>query len=262
MASESISNDSAVSAKQTGTCETHGDYQQNVICILGREMRSPCPVCAAERQTKEDEEARLKGEWEARRNLESKLQASMVPKRFLDRTFDSYRADSREQRKALSTCLDYAEQFNAAFDSGRCLILSGKPGTGKTHLAAAIANYLNEKTRHTAVYRTVPGMLMYIKASYDSRDYSEADAIRSMVTPSLLVLDEIGATKPSEFELSMLFNVINGRYEEALPTVIISNLSVLELGPAMGERTLDRLREGGGIALSFDWGSARKEVKA
>jgi DNA replication protein DnaC len=83
--------------------------------------------------------------------------------------------------------------------------------------------------------------------------------LSGLITPSLLVLDEIGVSKetPSDFELTTIFTIINGRYEQMRPTVIISNLDGKSLPSAMGERCVDRLREGGVIVIPFEWESQR-----
>ncbi len=113
---------------------------------------------------------------------------------------------------------------------------------------------------HTAAYRTLGGILQAIRATFDGGSgQSEGSILDALIRPSLLVLDEVGASKeaPSDFELSRLFSIINGRYERMLPTIVISNLGAKELPAAMGERSADRLREGGGIVLPFDWASHR-----
>lgn len=116
-------------------------------------------------------------------------------------------------------------------------------------------------TRFVPLYRTVSSLLQYIKGSYDNRaGYTETEAFESLAKPHLLIIDEVGATKQTEFELAVLFSVINGRYEQQLPTLIVSNLMPAELSQAIGDRCVDRLREGGGIALVFDWDSMRAEV--
>ena len=78
-----------------------------------------------------------------------------------------------------------------------------------------------------------------------------------------VILDEIGASKekPSDFELATLFTIINSRYEEMRPTVIVTNLPPKELPAAIGDRCVDRLRENGGIVLGFDWESARGRME-
>lgn len=63
----------------------------------------------------------------------------------------------------------------------------------------------------------------------------------------------------SDNEQHILFNVIDGRYQNALPTIIISNLTVEGVTSYLGERSMDRLREGGGRVLQFLWESYRKQ---
>lgn len=259
MASENVV--SMNSESFVGTCEQHGDFTGTASVILGRTFTTSCPKCGEIRKQQEaqaeiDAKAR-----EERDRLKRKLGAATIPHRFVSKTFADYRAKGEGQTKALAVCQEYAQNFRTHFDAGRCLLLMGKPGTGKTHLAAAIANQLVTTTEATAIYRTVGGILQHIKGSYD-RDsgYSEKDAYDSYASAHLLIIDEVGATKPTEFELATLFAIINSRYEEMLPAVIVSNLPPKELAGAIGERCVDRLREGGGIAVTFDWASERKAV--
>jgi len=249
-------------SKQPAECPEHGEYA--AIISKHRDGPSGCPACAEIRQREKDAEDQkaLMAKIAADR-LANKLGAALIPSRFRDRSFEGYIATEPKQIKALTVCREYAENFAEHFKAGRCLLLLGNVGTGKTHLAAAIANHIMQTTNATAVYRTVGGILQHIKGSYDREsEYSEADAFAAYTKPSLLIIDEVGATKPTEFELATLFNIINGRYEEQLPTVVISNLPAGELSGALGERCVDRLREGGGIAVGFDWKSARARATA
>jgi DNA replication protein DnaC len=138
------------------------------------------------------------------------------------------------------------------------MILSGKPGTGKTHLAIAIARAVVAGGA-TARYSTVGDAMRFIRASYDDdAKRSEGQAIDAFVAPDLLVLDEVGASGGSEHEHRMFFEIINKRYEQARCTLLVSNLMGDELRSFLGDRVLDRMRDGAGKLLTFDWPSYRK----
>jgi len=243
--------------KRWAECEQHGDY----IAILTkhREGFSGCPACAdvIQREREEIEGIALQQQ-AARERLERRLGNALIPPRFVGKTFADYRVGCKGQGAALNACRQYADNFAEHRAAGRCLLLLGNVGTGKTHLGAAIAAHVVRECGGAAVYRTVHGLMQFVKASFNrDAEYSEAQAYERLISPALLVIDEVGATKQTEFEQAALFNVINGRYEQQLPTVIISNLMPAELPAALGDRCVDRLRENGGIALVFDWGSAR-----
>ncbi|MFT8234696.1 ATP-binding protein [Pseudomonas guariconensis] len=261
-----IDQGAVVARIQPAECEKHGAYEQKVTILLGKALRSLCPECA--RIAKEEREARAEAEQalNVRLAISRKLGDSLIPKRFADRSLSNYKAEHKGQAEALRFCRHYVKTFGNEQDpksirgSGRCMVLLGKPGTGKTHLGAGMANDLMRNTSHSAVYRTVGSVLQAIRATYDrSSEATEASILASLIEPSLLVLDEVGVSKeqPSDFELTTLFAIINGRYEQVKPTVVISNLSPEQLPVAMGERCVDRLREGGMIVVPFEWESHR-----
>ncbi|SFU97925.1 ATP-binding protein [Pseudomonas sp. OV546] len=245
---------------QPADCEKHGKFDQKVTVILGRELKGGCPECLRVIAAEREASAKAEESYQLRLSLARKLGDALIPKRFLSRTLDNYHEEHEGQRRALKFCRHYVATFDQIRDAGRCMVLIGKPGTGKTHLGVAMANELLHKSSRTAVYRTFGAVLQAIRSTYDkSSDRTEGSILASLISPDLLVLDEIGVSKeqPSDFELTTLFAIINGRYEREAPTVIISNLKADELGRAMGDRCVDRLREGGLIVVPFDWESQR-----
>lgn len=250
-------------------CDIHGQYSASVFKLGGVERESKCPVCIEIDRSKQirDEQIELENERKKLREkleqqrIEEKTGAARIPKRFQGKTFADYIAETPQQQRVLEACTSYARNFSDNLEAGRCLILSGNVGTGKTHLAAAIADYLVRETEYTAIFRSLHSILQAIKSTYggDSR-VTEIDVLQSFTSPDLLIIDEVGATKSSEFELATLFAIINTRYENNLPTVVITNLEAAELKNAIGDRCTDRLREGGGRAIAFNWESKRSEL--
>ena len=73
----------------------------------------------------------------------------------------------------------------------------------------------------------------------------------------MLILDEVGVQFGSETEENLLFDIINTRYEDRKPTILISNLDGAGVKKYLGERAFDRIREDGGKLIPFTWSSYR-----
>lgn len=193
--------------------------------------------------------------------LSSIMGRAAIPKRFQSCTFDSYRATNDGQQRALSVCQHYALTFGAAggaLEQGASMVFCGLPGTGKTHLASAIAQTLLADG-YTALYVTVSDYIRAVRETWGkSATKTENQVIADFTAPDLLIIDEIGASYGTEAEQVNLFELINKRYEEQKPILVISNLNKAGVAQVLGDRTMDRLREGGGKLLAFTWESARK----
>lgn len=243
------------------SCEQHGDFQARQFPGLfgAQPIVLGCPKCIAERQVRD---ARAREEAEERQrlmNVAAALGRSNIPQRFRDRTFDTYRAESQPQRRALEISRRFAKSVIEAEPKGASLVLCGSPGTGKTHLACAAATEVINGGK-SALFVTVLAAVRHIKDTYRrDADRSESEAIDDLVSPSLLILDEVGVQVGSEHEKMLVFEIINERYQACRSTVLISNLNREELTAYLGDRIMDRFNEAGAV-IAFDWQSYRSRA--
>lgn len=240
-------------------CQQHGPYKARVFRWepMDRPMVMGCPACSAERRVAEESRRAAEAQRERQRKVASLRAASGIPTRFAERTFDGYAATVGGQKIALGVCRAFADAWPDKLAAGASLVLTGGPGTGKTHLACAVANAVMESHLAAVAFGTVATLLRHIKDTYrKDATKSEQDAIDDLVRPDLLIVDEVGVQVGSEHEKLLMFEVLNSRYQECRPTILISNLAATELETFLGQRVMDRYRECGSV-LAFDWQSHR-----
>ena len=94
------------------------------------------------------------------------------------------------------------------------------------------------------VFQSVPELLQRIRSTFNSDNKeNETQIMRALLECDLLILDDIGAEKTTEWVEEKLFNVIDGRYRKELPTLYTSNLQPKELQTQVGKRSYDRMVE-------------------
>lgn len=237
------------------SCGAHGEYESR--CYMGMNW-TKCPVCATEEKVRKEAEEVEKEKAAKREAWERKLGQAQIPERFRDRKLTNYQAYTPAQLRALRFAEEYAESFRHGTNKGRSAVFVGTPGTGKTHLSAGIALRIMHEYGKTVVFSTVSKAIRRIKETWSKgSDETETQAINVFVFPDLLILDEVGVQFGSDTEQKLLFDILNERYERNKPTLFLSNLSVEEVKGYLGERIFDRIREGGGEAIVFNWESYR-----
>jgi len=186
-----------------------------------------------------------------------KIGNSGIPSRFSDRTLESYRVENDSQKNALQFALHYAENFDQFKKIGCSAIFSGGVGTGKTHLAVGIAINIMSKG-NTVLFTSIPIIMRKVKECFNKNAaLSERETLELFIFPDLLIIDEIGIQSGSDFEMNFIFEVINSRYGNRLPTLFLTNLTEDEVKLALGVRIFDRLKEDGGVCISLNCESWR-----
>ena len=210
------------------------------IDVFGRErlIKAVCE-CEQERWKQEAKEAEAE---EKRRSIAKLFSMAELGPRFEECTFEAW-SPRLGAARAYKAALDYADKYKTYLAEGRGLIFFGPPGNGKSHLAAAIINKLIGKGV-ACVCRTVPSLLKTIKATWDEDiGVTEHGLIQALVSADLVVLDDAGAEKWSEWSESTLYYVIDERYRWQKSIIMTSNCSLDALEIQIGERAFDRLIE-------------------
>ena len=178
------------------------------------------------------------------RDRQCKFRSSRIPARYLGKTFDDYSVD-RFNRSAVEFAKNVQQLNFGAYFYGEC-------GTGKTFLASIIAQEFMRAGK-SVLFVKVPSLLDDIKATFNGNG-KELDLLDELRATTLVVLDDFGMEKPTQWAGSTLCKVLDMRYDNPdAVTIITSNMSPTELATHLnnasdgknlnGSRIADRCRE-------------------
>lgn len=180
-----------------------------------------------------------------RRSMISQSQNSLSAlHQYDDKTFDSFRLRklelTQDEQHNLKEALRIATDF--ANDPKDWLVFAGTYGIGKTHLAAAIANFRVEHG-YPAMFVVVPDLLDYLRAAFSPDSRSPlSQRFEEVRNSPLLILDDLGTESATPWAKEKLYQIINYRYAGRLPTVITTSLSLADFDPRIRVRILDDSR--------------------
>lgn len=156
--------------------------------------------------------------------LQKLLDYSNLGERFFENNFESYQVNNNNI-KAFETAKKFISNFEIANTRGTGIIFYGPYGVGKTHLACSIANELI-KMQKSVIFRSTIKLFGIIKKSYNNEiEENESKIISEFINCDVLIIDDLGKEKPSEWILEKLYYIINERYEHNKPIIITTNFS-------------------------------------
>ena len=169
------------------------------------------------------------------KNIPAYLKRCGVPERFLSSSFSNFQGDKKG--------LENISKFDFVYLYGGC-------GTGKTHLAVSLARKLATEPEELK-FITSSKLFLTLRASF--RDQTEDIEIKNIINSGLLVIDDLGAEKISDYVAQCWYEIINSRYNDCRKTIITSNLSLKKLYEtfgATGDRIASRIAIGTIIELN------------
>jgi DNA replication protein DnaC len=229
-----------------GLCEGSG---LRIVQEEGRQVARPCECRIA-------------------RRAERMLERARIPKRYEHCTLDNYETGLRGADKSLKAARLMMQRFVEGYPvetAGRGLLLTGDIGVGKTHIAVGLLKELISRRGVSGLFYDYRELLKEVQNSYNREvSATELSILRPVFETEVLVLDELGAAKPTEWVWDTVAQILNSRYNERRTTIITTNYaneaSLLgiaasqdnpakramrdeTLGDRIGERMLSRLQE-------------------
>ena len=224
----------ALAAKAAAASPARGeDYEQDGLLYCGHcrtpkqcrisfgsEIRVfPCQCACAERRYLSERQA------EEDRQLRMRID-SLRADGVRDKSLAACRFDGAEETPELTKCRRYSENWDTAKAQGIGLLLWGGTGNGKTFAAACIANSL--------IDRGVPAMITSFPRIIGARFEDRPSIMEAVRRYPLLVLDDFGTERATDFALEMVYSVVDERYKTGKPLIVTSNLTLEELRNPQG----------------------------
>ena len=196
-------------------CRSCAEKVETEVELFGVKKRVRCICSCRQKELNAHKEHEKREEQERRRRI-CFAETNMKGWNFAN--------DDRRNEKLSDAMQNYVKNFTDFRKDGKGLLLHGTVGTGKTYFAACIANALIDNG-HTVLMTNFARLTNQIQGMFDGKQ----EYIDSLNRYTLLIIDDLGAERKSEFMQEMVFNIIDARYRSGLPFIITTNLTTDEI---------------------------------
>nr|WP_317360025.1 ATP-binding protein [uncultured Tyzzerella sp.] len=233
-------------------CENCGEQNTMVINLLGVDRLVPC-LCNC-RKAKIEQEKLEEHQKEIERRMSTLIAQGIMDKEFLQNTFEK---DNGSNMKVFNVCKKYVENWEKMKSENIGILFYGDVGRGKTFYASCIANELFKN----GVSVCITSFPKIINKLMNFTEQSKL-LVEKVKSQSLLVIDDFGVERETEFVLEQMFQIIDDRLRSGLPTIITTNIELKELKEpkTLAQRRIyDRILEMCSIQILVDNKNNRQE---
>lgn len=217
-----------------GNC--HAPKQQ-WIHVFDKDMKVGIS-CKCEKE-KQEAERKAQEQYSERLRIDDNKRLSGLTAEQKLHTFSTAICNNSNE-KQIRYCRNYANKFDEMFKRSQGLLLYGPPGTGKSYLASCIANELLERGKSVKVTSTIS--VVGHTSFYSDDEHTEY--VRRITLPDLLILDDLGAERNTDFALERVHDIVEYRVESGKPMIVTTNYSLQmmkEETDIRKSRTYDRI---------------------
>lgn len=204
-----------------------GDFAKNVLrgleiaCICEQSIHAEKKLQAEIEASRRSTEAKEKAKRTTRR-----MAASNMPETWHNRSLSSWLRRTTNEQVAYDSAVAFGKRIRAG--EAPSLYIAGPIGTGKTMLASCLALDLI-RCGKSVLWSNVGDLLRSLRATFGSKEQNEESVIDRFAHASILVLDDLGKERPTEWAAEQLFAIFNRRYDYGKPTIITTNYSGSDL---------------------------------
>jgi DNA replication protein DnaC len=159
------------------------------------------------------------------------LAQARIPTRYADCTLESYDTQFPTADRSLKGALMQAKSFVKAYPvdtDGKGLLITGSIGVGKTHLAVGLLQSLIVERGVQGLFYDYRDLLKHVQNSYERKvEQSEREVLAPVFEAEVLVLDELGAAKPTDWVWDTVAHILNTRYNDRRTTILTTNYANL-----------------------------------